>query len=48
MSYGTDYAPTNISFVAPNGYEVEVSLEVNAIIARLYLTTDEIFTDGFD
>jgi autotransporter-associated beta strand protein len=48
LASGTNYAETNLGFTAPAGYEVKVSVETNAIIARLYLTADEIFPDGFE
>jgi autotransporter-associated beta strand protein len=48
LNSGTDYEPMNLSFAAPTGYEVIVSLPADAIIVRLYSTADEIFTDGFE
>jgi autotransporter-associated beta strand protein len=48
LNSGTDYEQMNLSFAAPTGYEVKVSLPADAIIVRLYLTADEIFTDGFE
>jgi len=48
LNNGTDYVQTNLSFTAPTGYEVKVSLPGDAIIARLYSIADEIFPDGFE
>lgn len=48
LNGSTGYALANLSFTAPAGYEVKVSLHANAIIVRLYSIADEIFPDDFE